>query len=274
MVFDVTPVSDTNNGDYMRAHGVRSFLLWASTSMSEAFLSSRSSVYLPPRPLKAAASEDIKSDVLAEMQSTRDEAQEYAESFELSQAEASLFALFSAIKTLPVGLGFKGTPFVLRREEIDKAMDQESGLSGFFKTIDLEKALKDDFLDAARGSVDNRSGWKIFDVSQPRGESFEEARMSHEDVTKALEKGTVIFNAAGAHIPKLAGPSLACTDATALPCALNLYVTDMGKRTSAPPHTDKQVSNYIEYLSRLRDGNIRMSWLSKQKEANTGKSGK
>jgi len=74
----------------------------------------------------------------------------------------------------------------------------------------------------------------------PRGESFEEARMTFEDVLKALEKGTVILNAAGAHIPKLAGPSLACTDATALPCALNLYVTAADKRTSAPPHTDKQ----------------------------------
>jgi len=64
--------------------------------------------------------------------------------------------------------------------------------------------------------------------------------MTFDDVKKALEKGTVIFNAAGAHIPKLAGPSLACTDATYLPCALNLYVTAANMRTSAPPHTDKQ----------------------------------
>ena len=64
--------------------------------------------------------------------------------------------------------------------------------------------------------------------------------MSIQDVQTALEKGTVIMNAAGAHIPKLAGPSLAITDATSLPCAINLYVTAAGKRTSAPPHTDKQ----------------------------------
>jgi hypothetical protein len=64
--------------------------------------------------------------------------------------------------------------------------------------------------------------------------------MTFEDVQLALDKGTVIMNAAGAHIPKLAGLSLACTDATFLPCALNLYVTAAGKRTSAPPHTDKQ----------------------------------
>lgn len=64
--------------------------------------------------------------------------------------------------------------------------------------------------------------------------------MTFEEVEEALEKGTVILNAVGAHIPKLAAPSLACTDATALPNAINLYVTAAGKRTSAPPHTDKQ----------------------------------
>ena len=64
--------------------------------------------------------------------------------------------------------------------------------------------------------------------------------MTFEDVEAALAKGTVILNAIGAHVPKLAGPSLACTDATAFPNAINLYVTSAGTRTSAPPHTDKQ----------------------------------
>lgn len=77
-------------------------------------------------------------------------------------------------------------------------------------------------------------------VSAPRGQSFEDARMTLEDVEAALEKGTVIFNSAGAHIPKLASLSLAAVDATMLPNALNMYVTAPGKRTSAPPHTDKQ----------------------------------
>ena len=72
-------------------------------------------------------------------------------------------------------------------------------------------------------------------VSQPKGDSFEEARMNLDDVNAALEKGTVIFNAVGAHIPKLARATLACTDASALPCAVNLYVTAANKRTSAPP---------------------------------------
>lgn len=64
--------------------------------------------------------------------------------------------------------------------------------------------------------------------------------MTIDEINVALEKGTVIFNTAGSHIPKLAGPTLACCDASSLPCAVNLYVTAAGKRTSAPPHTDKQ----------------------------------
>jgi Cupin superfamily protein len=77
-------------------------------------------------------------------------------------------------------------------------------------------------------------------VSVPKGQSFEEARLNFHEVQAALLKGTVIFNSAGAHIPKLAGPSLACTDALSFPNALNMYVTAPGMRTSAPPHTDKQ----------------------------------
>ena len=52
--------------------------------------------------------------------------------------------------------------------------------------------------------------------------------------------GTVIFNNIGAHIPHLAGPALASTDALSLPGAVNMYITARGMRTSAPPHTDRQ----------------------------------
>ena len=64
--------------------------------------------------------------------------------------------------------------------------------------------------------------------------------MNLEQVHTAMDKGTVIFNAIGAHIPKLAGATLACSDATSLPNAVNMYVTAAGKKTSAPPHTDRQ----------------------------------
>jgi hypothetical protein len=187
-----------------------------------------------------APSSSLNEAVLSAMESVRDEANQFAEMFGLTTADAAFYALFSAIVKAPAPLGLKGKPFVLRHDQVVEALHQDSAWPGFFTMTDLEKAVNDDFLDAALGSTDNRKGWKSTDVSVPRGESFEEARMTFEDVTTALEKGTVLFNSAGAHIPKLAGPSLACTDATILPCALNLYVTDKGKRTSAPPHTDKQ----------------------------------
>lgn len=152
--------------------------------------------------------------VLDKMADFREESEQYAESFGLSAPEAGLYALFSAIRS-ECKLGLYGTPFILRREEIEAVMSTE--WAGFFTMKDLEKAILDDFLDAARGSTDANKGWKISGVSNPRGDSFEEARMTFSDVQAALEKGTVIMNAAGAHIPKLAGPSLACTDATSLP---------------------------------------------------------
>lgn len=182
---------------------------------------------------------------------------EHAEMFGLDESEndeqlqtsAGMFALLDAIKkTLGAdgALGLSGYPLVLRKAEMERAMagEEESATATLFEKSftmkDLEKALEDDFLDASRGSTDNRKGWAISPVSVPTGESFEEARMTYQDVQKALEKGTVIFNAFGAHVPKLAGPCLAVTDATDTPNAVNLYVTAYGKRTSAPPHTDKQ----------------------------------
>jgi len=174
-------------------------------------------------------------------------ANEYAEMFGFTKSEAGFYGLVEAIRTAQIAMGLKGVPFVLRRSEIEAIVGDGDGggdenvlFQGFYTMKDLEKALEDDFLDAARGSTDNRKGWRITTVSNPRGDSFEEARMTYDDVLAALEKGTVIFNAAGAHIPKLAGPCMAVTDAASTPNALNLYVTAAGKRTSAPPHTDKQ----------------------------------
>ncbi|KAL3903530.1 MAG: hypothetical protein SGARI_005337, partial [Bacillariaceae sp.] len=146
------------------------------------------------------------------------------------RTSAGLFALLDGMKKT-LALGLQGYPLILRKADLEKALLTEDDalllFQNFFTMESLEQALQDDFLDAAR-------------VSNPRGDSFEEARMTYEDVQKAMEKGTVIFNAAGAHIPMLAGPCLAVSDATNTPNAVNLYITAAGKRTSAPPHTDKQ----------------------------------
>ena len=190
--------------------------------------------------LEVDAQDVIKGIVLEQLASGAGAAREYSDAFGFSRTETGLYGLFQAMRTSGMAFGLKGLPFVLRKAEIERALDEKEIFDGFFTIDDLEKALEDDFLDASRGSTDNRKGWKITAVSNPRGDSFDEARMKFDDVLAALERGTVIFNAAGAHIPKLAAPCLAVTDATATPNALNLYVTASGKRTSAPPHTDKQ----------------------------------
>lgn len=79
-------------------------------------------------------------------------------------------------------------------------------------------------------------------VSVPRGKSFQEAKLQFDDVISALtqKNGTVVFNSAGGFIPKLAKVCLDSTRSFELPLAINMYLTNPGQSTSAPPHTDKQ----------------------------------
>jgi hypothetical protein len=120
-----------------------------------------------------------KHKVLHKMSLLRQEAMDYAaaryDDFQQSgYYEATVYALFSALRLEHVPLGLKGQPILWRREEIEKAMqmqpdttdtntdaDTDSSWSNFFTMGDLEKAVTDDFLDAARGSTDNRKGWKV-----------------------------------------------------------------------------------------------------------------
>ena len=199
--------------------------------------------------------EGVKASILESMSSSVEAANEWSDSFGFSnQAETTFYALFLAIRN-SCTLGVKGAPFHLKENEILNAMTHDSdGISTgtsssssssssfihFFTMNDLKNAVNNDFLDAQRGSTDNRKGWKVSAVSEALGKSFQDAKMTFEQVSDALTKGTVIFNAIGAHVPKLAGSTLACTDATSLSAAVNMYVTAPNKRTSAPPHTDKQ----------------------------------
>jgi uncharacterized membrane protein YgcG len=116
------------------------------------------------------------------------------------------------------------------------------GVARSFTLEHLAAAVDGDFLDAGRGIAEDLGdgGWKMAAVSQPRGSSFEDAKMRYVDVQKAMEDGTVVFNSAGAHISRLGSMCLAALDAFGLPNCLNLYVTAKGCATSAPPHTDKQ----------------------------------
>lgn len=153
---------------------------------------------------------------------------------EEQEACRMLYSIFSSLSS-PSMMGVNGQPLYIPVSDLPSPVTKD-----YFSCTDLKLATQQEFLDAQRGSTDNRKGWQVYGVSNPRGSSFEDARMTWKDVLVAMEKGTVIFNSAGAHIPKLAALCLACCDATNLPNAVNLYLTKKQLRTSAPPHTDRQ----------------------------------
>lgn len=194
---------------------------------------------------------------LSEYGASLDEGRQWAHEFGFNEGEGSFYAIFRAIRSMDSNnsaepeeeriklMGLTGKPFYVSQLALveENASDNEgmTKLSDFkFHFSHLATALEEDFLDATVGSTDNRKGWQVSAVSQPTGSSFDDARMTMEQVQTALNSGTVIFNNIGAHVPRLAGLTLASTDALSLPGALNMYVTARGMRTSAPPHTDRQ----------------------------------
>ena len=134
---------------------------------------SRTSRYatLAPEETMNVAS-DQKETILETMASVVDEANQYANDFGLTHTEAAIYAVFAAIRKAETPLGLKGEPFVLRRDEIMDALklngnddddddDKPPPFDDFFTMADFAKAVEDDFLDAARGSTDNRKGWQV-----------------------------------------------------------------------------------------------------------------
>lgn len=144
-------------------------------------------------------------------------------------------AYYEAFRALAASSEFAREEFARR----PKLIEHVPGVAGSFTLDHLAVAVDSDFLDAGRG-IPDKGGWKMAPVSQPRGASFEDAKMRYVDVVEALKAGTVVFNSAGAHIPRLGTLCVAALDAFELPNCLNLYCTARGMRTSAPPHTDKQ----------------------------------
>jgi hypothetical protein len=107
-----------------------------------------------------------KSIVLEKMSAGVSASKEYAETYGLGETDAGLYAFFDAILQSGMALALKGQPFVLRKQEIAEALAGQNVFEGFFTMKDMEKALEDDFLDAARGSTDNRKGWKVRDQTR------------------------------------------------------------------------------------------------------------
>lgn len=121
--------------------------------------------------LSSSSSSSSKDVVLRNLSSLSEEATQYSDMFELDDAGTAFYALFRAIRQGPIPLGLKGEPFCLRSDEVQQALaeggkqklEKDTAWKAFFTMKDLEKAVTDDFLDAARGSTDNRKGWQVGD---------------------------------------------------------------------------------------------------------------
>ena len=65
-------------------------------------------------------------------------------------------------------------------------------------------------------------------------------RTTWEDISKALDGGTIYFNSAGSLWPSLGALCRLTSFAFGLPSNVNVYVTPPGATVSVPPHTDRQ----------------------------------
>jgi hypothetical protein len=118
--------------------------------------------------VETTAESGLDEDILSRITDATKESKQWAHDFDLeSESGAAFHALFSGIRS-SAALGPKGKPFYLKSKDVLKAMETEGNIDedstafdGFFTFDDLAKALQDDFLDADRGSTDNRQGWKV-----------------------------------------------------------------------------------------------------------------
>jgi hypothetical protein len=76
-----------------------------------------------------------------------------------SQKLTNFYALFGGIREN--GLS---TPFYITRDQLTSALHTNNimqSFAGFYTMDNLAQSLQEDFLDASRGSTDNRKGWKV-----------------------------------------------------------------------------------------------------------------
>lgn len=69
-----------------------------------------------------------------------------------------------------------------------------SNLKDSYQMEDVRNAIDNEFFDAGRGSfLDGKSGWNMQKVSEPKGTTFEEAKLHYDDVLIALKENNGIF---------------------------------------------------------------------------------
>lgn len=104
-------------------------------------------------------SSPLVSTLLEKIKEKSAEGAQWSEDFGLNEPEAGFFSVFAAIRDVDP-LGLRGETFVLKAKQLE-SVSAAANFDGYFSIDDLAKACDDDFLDAGRGTTDNRKGWKV-----------------------------------------------------------------------------------------------------------------
>ena len=156
-----------------------------------------------------------------------------------SASEAGRLSVSELFETFASSAEFKTALWQKRPFLLTESL---GNIKGAYTMAEVQMAVDNDFIEAGRGTPIPGGGWNMATVSEPRGSSFQDAKLRFQDVEMAMKQtsGTVVFNSAGGFIPPLAGVCLQTIEAFDLPSALNMYLTNPGQKVSAPPHTDRQ----------------------------------
>ena len=153
---------------FSRVVGVRKSIAFISTPLNRVHEGKTSSLTrvaatLEKKETESGNIEDTQK-ILSAIKNARAESKSWAEDFGLTEESgAAFYALFSGLRSAG-SMGIKGKPFFIKKSDILSALeltDEKEGFAGFFTFDDMAKAVEDDFLDAIRGSTDNRKGWHV-----------------------------------------------------------------------------------------------------------------
>jgi hypothetical protein len=111
----------------------------------------------------------IHSTIMKLMEQERPKVNEYTSTLDYyGPVEVATYSLFQSLRSFHSSdtrilslFGINGHPFVLRNHELESIIPSATEWTNFFTTNDLQIAVQEDFLDAVRGSTDQRKGWKV-----------------------------------------------------------------------------------------------------------------
>ena len=139
-------------------------------------------------------------------------------------------------------------PFLLRSHEISSIGNNDSQectrniqwVDGSFTLGNHLRLLDNSWIAGSRTDDILRNGTKTDTWAFRPIKDDPSRRTTWEDISNALDGGTIYFNSAGSLWPSLGALCRLTSFAFGLPTNVNVYVTPPGATVSVPPHTDRQ----------------------------------